>query len=105
MQFILTYKIFQIKGDSLYPELKNGEFVLAKKTNKYKVDDIVIFKKDIIYIKKIKKINQNFVYVVGTDAFSIDSRVFGEIHIDEILYKVVLKLPKIFNIGKFLSLN
>ncbi len=91
-------KIFKIQGNSLYPYLKDGQRVLCTnifKLSKLKNDDIVIFSKTGygVMIKQIKTINHDSCFVQGTDDFSIDSRDFGEIQLDEIQYKLLFKLP------------
>jgi signal peptidase I len=52
----MPYKIIVVKGESMYPYLKNNELLLAVKTNNFSVNDIVIMKNDFdeIIIKRIK---------------------------------------------------
>jgi signal peptidase I len=52
----MPYKIIVVKGESMYPYLKNNELLLAVKSNNFSVNDIVIMKNDYdeIIIKRIK---------------------------------------------------
>ena len=94
-------KIFKIQGNSLHPFVKDGQRVLCTKISKFtrlKIDDIVVFEKNEygLMIKQIKSISWKGFFVQGTDAFSIDSRDFGEIHKDELKYKLLFKIPPPF---------
>ncbi len=91
-------KIFKIKGCSLFPTLEEGDYVLV--LNKFfslKEDDIVIFNhsKYGTLIKKIQKIvNDDKLFVIGTDFDSIDSRTFGEIDKKSVIGKVIFKIKR-----------
>ena len=87
-------QIFKISGDSLYPFYKNGQRVLCRKIfghTAVKVNDTVVFKKEKygLIIKKVTSIQNDGYFVEGTDPLSIDSRLFGTITHQEILYKVL----------------
>lgn len=91
------FKLFKIKGYSLFPLLKEGEVVFCIKIfpfTKIKINDIVVFKhQDNNYmIKKVKEINHKGYFVQGENPDSIDSRNFGEIKREELLYKIIFKL-------------
>lgn len=89
-------KLFKVEGNSLFPLYKNNQLLFTIKSSfiKLKVGDIVIFpKKDFgLMIKKIKEIQDDKYYVIGTNPDSIDSRNFGFISKDDIKYKVICKL-------------
>lgn len=91
------FKLFKIQGFSLFPLLKEGEVVLSMKISyftKIKINDIVVFKhKDNSFmIKKIKETNDKGYFVQGENPDSIDSRNFGELKREELLYKIIFKL-------------
>lgn len=84
--------LFKIKGDSLFPLRKSGQRVVCIKLLKFipiNVGDIVIFEKKGYpkMIKRVEKINKNGYFVKGTIADSIDSRDFGYLRREELLYK------------------
>ena len=89
-------RIFKISGDSLYPLYKHGQRVLCRKILKHsqiKIDDTVVFKKAQygLMIKTVKNIDKNGYHVEGTNPYSIDSRNFGRLSMEELEYKVLLK--------------
>lgn len=88
------FKLFKIKGFSLFPLFKEGEVVLCIKIfsfSKIKINDIIVFNnKDYgLMIKKVKEINENGYFVQGENPSSIDSRNFGELQRKELLYKII----------------
>jgi len=90
-------QLFKISGDSLFPFYKHGERVFCRKVFKrttIKVDDTIVFEKENygLMIKRVKLIEKNSYFVVGTDPLSIDSRNFGALQHHEIKYKVLFKL-------------
>lgn len=91
-------KLFRIEGSSLFPLIKEGEVVFCQKVfffNKIKLNDLVLFnhKTEGFMIKKVTNINNGKYFVKGESPFSIDSRTFGELNKNEILFKVIFKLP------------
>jgi len=91
------FQLFKISGDSLFPFYKSGESVFCRKVFKnttIKVDDTVVFEKANygLMIKKVKLIEKNSYFVVGTAPLSIDSRNFGALQHQEIRYKVLFKV-------------
>ncbi|MDD3324369.1 MAG: S26 family signal peptidase [Sulfurospirillaceae bacterium] len=89
-------KLFKVKGDSLYPLLKDKEVILALKVTSFfsfKIGNIVIFEKDgKAMMKKVKRIEKDGVFVEGTSPYSADSRTFGLIPSCIITHKVLFKL-------------
>jgi signal peptidase I len=63
------YKIVVVLGNSMYPTLKNGNVVLAKKTKNFRKGDIVIAKNDFqeIIIKRIAYMPQEYYYYIMTE--------------------------------------
>jgi phage repressor protein C with HTH and peptisase S24 domain len=93
-------KILKIKGDSLFPEFRDGDFVVIAKSplfiKKLIQGDIIAFqhKKYGVLIKKILDVSEQGINVIGNLEESIDSRVFGRIQPDTIIGKVVLHIPR-----------
>lgn len=88
-------KLFKIEGSSLHPILKDGEVVLCMKIfsfTKINIDDIVVFSHKIegLMIKRVTNISSTGYHVQGENPFSIDSRNFGELKKDQLLYKKIL---------------
>jgi phage repressor protein C with HTH and peptisase S24 domain len=88
------FRVFKIYGDSLYPLYKNGQRVLclkiSKRTSIDTNDTILFYNKNYgLMIKQIKKIENNLYYVEGTSPYSIDSRDFGALTLEEIQFKVL----------------
>lgn len=91
-------KLFRVEGKSLTPLFKGGELVLGIKPNflfPIKKNDIVTFHHQSVgtMIKRVKHISNSKVFVEGTIPQSMDSRIFGEICLSNIEYKIFFKLP------------
>ena len=58
------YKIIVVRGDSMYPTLKNGQILLAKKYTNLDKGDIVIAKNDFseVIIKRILYVPEEYYY-------------------------------------------
>ncbi|MDC3121734.1 nickel-type superoxide dismutase maturation protease [Prochlorococcus sp. AH-716-J21] len=105
--FLGLRKIAIINGESMLPNLKEGDIVFFKKykknKSKLKNRQIVIFNhpfKNINLIKRINSINQNNIEVLGDNLeFSEDSNKFGLINNEKIIGIVTSKLiiPKLKN--------
>lgn len=90
-------RLFRIDGVSLYPHFREGEVVICRKLyafNKIKVNNFVLFKHEDegMMIKRVSHINEKGFYVKGENPFSRDSRDFGELQKEQLLYKVFMKL-------------
>jgi nickel-type superoxide dismutase maturation protease len=90
-------RLIKVTGNSLWPEYREGDFVLIVKIPfsifRYHVGDVVVFRHALygILIKKVERIQaQNGgLFVVGFHPDSVDSRQFGAVHPQSILGKVV----------------
>lgn len=117
--FVLVIALFVVKryffcpvrvdGDSMYPTLKDGEYVLMKITDDVEVGDIVILHVDYEYdmtseyiIKRVAKIAPSgSVYVLGDNAkVSHDSRQCGYFPKEIIRGKVIFEFKKLGIGGK-----
>ena len=75
----VPFKIIVVKGDSMLPNLKNNELLLAVKTNNFSVNDIVVAKNDFreTIIKRIKFVDDDKYYYV-IDLHTENIEVFDE---------------------------
>lgn len=90
-------RLFKVKGDSLDPYFKDKETLLCRKLfsfNRIAVNDFVVFKhdKEGMMIKRVDEIKEKGFYVKGETPFSLDSRNFGLLTKDQLLFKVMFKL-------------
>lgn len=89
-------KLFKVEGSSLYPLIKEDEVLLCFKLfsfNTIKVNDFVLFKDKTrgFMVKKVTSISDKGYFVKGETPLSYDSRNFGALKKEELLYKVVYK--------------
>ena len=135
IMLVNPYKLIVVRGNSMYPTLKNGNILLGKKSNYFKRGDIVVAQNDAFetIIKRIKYVGgdnyyysfnknsaeftliedcsyanlykiisleeqsimhlvvpKNQYYILGDNRDeSDDSRRFGSIHKESIIYKIV----------------
>lgn len=133
--YLQPYKVVVVVGQSMYPTLKNGQIVLAKRESRYNKGDIVVIRDDegFIIVKRILFVPGDYYYYIldsdkfemrflldnsfrnvlqaksqygdaveeyklGKDSYFVvgdnysnsdDSRRFGPIHEENIIYKVV----------------
>lgn len=85
------FVIRRVVGTSMLPALKPNQIVLAYKTRRFKVGDIVIVAHDgKEKIKRISELQAGKVFVVGdNEAESTDSRQFGWLNTRQLIAKVV----------------
>lgn len=88
---------FRIKGNSMFPTFKAGDKILVNKLSyffsKPKIGDVVVLKKEKFIIKRIAKIKEKKVFMIGDNKEgSTDSRSFGWINRGEIAGKVIFKI-------------
>lgn len=87
----------KVVGHSMEPSIIDGQTVLVSSFpylfSKPKISDIVVLKKEKYIIKRITKIRENKIFVVGDNKKdSTDSRKFGWVDKNKILGKVILKI-------------
>lgn len=88
------YERYRIQGNSMLPELKDGDEVLVTPNETYQIGDIIVaqhpFKQSVVLIKRISELDENSVYLIGDNpAESTDSRTLGKIPRKDILGKVI----------------
>ncbi|RCK73858.1 MAG: hypothetical protein ANABAC_2932 [Anaerolineae bacterium] len=94
-------RLLRVRGQSLSPEIKDGDFVLALKLPIFfpiRTGDLIVFQKPAygILIKRVEDCpeGKNTFWVRGTHPDSLDSRIFGAVYPNEVLGKVVLHLSQ-----------
>src|SRR5690349_3155031 len=91
-------RAIRVEGDSMLPNLKNGDGILIDADAFISAGDIVLakhpFKKSVIILKRLAEIdaNGNYFLVGDNPAESTDSRTFGAISAKHILGKAVSRL-------------
>ena len=90
------FQILRIQGNSMSPEYQNGDFVLIVRTCRPKVGDVIVFHNQLYgrLIKRIEKITEQGIYVIGTGANSLDSRRLGPVSPDKALGKVIWHIKR-----------
>jgi nickel-type superoxide dismutase maturation protease len=87
-----------VEGDSMLPNLKNGDGILIDPDAEIAAGDIIIakhpFKKSVILLKRLAEIDENGNYFLVGDnpSESTDSRTFGAVSAKHILGKAVCRL-------------
>ena len=87
-----------VEGDSMLPNLKNGDGILIDPDAEIAAGDIIIarhpFKKSVILLKRLARIDENGNYFLVGDnpSESTDSRTFGAVSAKHILGKAVCRL-------------
>ncbi|MGB9641003.1 MAG: S24/S26 family peptidase [Anaerolineales bacterium] len=92
----MIFKIWRVRGDSMSPEIQEGDFVVVSKIPfliDLSVGDRIVFHhpKYGILIKRIDKLDPHhqLYWLVGTHPESLDSHKIGPIREDQIYGKVI----------------
>ncbi len=98
------FGVVKVDGNSMYPTLKDGEYVLMRITDEVEVGDVIILHVDYEYemeseyiIKRVTEITEDeSVYVLGDNAeYSFDSRHCGYFPKEIIRGKVIFEFKRI----------
>ncbi len=90
-------KVVKVEGNSMFPYLKNGQFVIIRKTKKIKVGDVICFhdpeNEGNLLIKRVQASSEDHYFVIGDNLpNSRDSRHFGMIPSETIIGKLLFKV-------------
>jgi signal peptidase I len=93
------FRLIKIRGNSIAPYLKDGDFAVIRKHHKqmsFKIGEFIVFHQN-GYGTLIKQIHamdehENSLTVHGLDNFSTDSRLFGDISPDQVMGKVIFRI-------------
>ena len=95
-------RLIKVKGDSLVPDFREGDFVVTIKIPllwyKLHPGDIVVFRHPEygLMIKKVEHLSLDgeSLFVIGTHPDSIDSRRFGAVPMRNLIGKVIWHVHK-----------
>lgn len=95
-------KLLRVAGDSLLPVFQDGDFVLVSKIPylfaPVQEGDVIAFRHPAYgtLIKRVQSVqlDKDEIRVIGTHAYSVDSRRFGPIHTRDVLGKVIWHIKK-----------
>lgn len=85
------FQLLRIQGESMTPEYQDGDFVLIMRVSRPKVGQVIVFHNQLYgtLIKRIEKITEQGIYVLGTGENSLDSRRLGPVDPATLLGKVI----------------
>lgn len=85
------FRFLRIQGESMTPEYQDGDFVLIMRVRRPKVGQVIVFHNQLYgtLIKRIEKITEQGIYVVGTAENSLDSRRLGPVRPERVQGKVI----------------
>jgi signal peptidase I len=95
-------KLLRVAGNSLLPVFQDGDFVLVSKIPylfaPVRTGDVIAFRHPTYgtMIKQVQsvRLDKDEIHVIGTHIYSVDSRRFGPIHINDVLGKVIWHIKK-----------
>jgi phage repressor protein C with HTH and peptisase S24 domain len=91
-------KFIKVTGSSLYPEYKEGDYVMVITVpfSPFKRGDTIVFRQSEygVMIKNIEKVDSDKILVAGNHPNSVDSRQFGPIDRVDVIGKVVWHIKK-----------
>ncbi len=87
------FRVLRIRGESMSPKYQSGDFVLLRSVwgGRFKRGDVIAFSNQLYgtLIKRINKITDEGIYVLGTGENSLDSRRLGPVNPDVVVGKVI----------------
>lgn len=89
-----------VEGLSMVPSFAPGERLLVRYGGTFTIDDVVLVQRpDQIDVKRINKVIDDRIYVIGDNLdVSIDSRHYGPVSAEQILAKVIWRLPRFLRV-------
>ena len=89
-------RILRIQGESMTPEYRDGDFILIWRVSLPKVGDEIVFYNQLygLLIKRIEKITEQGIYVIGTGGNSLDSRRLGPVDPGKVQGKVIWHIKR-----------
>jgi len=95
-------RLLKIQGHSLYPDFREGEFVLTAgvpfPSGKIRAGDVIIFRQPGFgkLIKRVKRVQEDghAFDVCGTQIESTDSRDFGPVPLENVSGKVIWHIQR-----------
>lgn len=86
------FALRRVLGESMYPALEHGQWILVKRCTRYRVGEVVVFRRgQDERIKRVSSVENEFYYVLGDNPnYSKDSRDYGYISQKDVVGKVVV---------------
>lgn len=85
------FALYRVEGTSMLPTLRPGQRVLVYRWGRPRVGDLIVFKKEArTMVKRVVKVEGEWVEVGADNAKGAGSEEFGRVHRREILGKVAL---------------
>ena len=90
-------RLLKVRGQSLYPEYRDGDYVLAARvpfpSGKIKSGNVIVFRQPVhgLLVKRVQKVLDDGAAfeVRGTQIDSTDSRNFGPVPLTQVKGKVI----------------
>lgn len=90
---LLPFRLYRVKGKSMAPAIKPGAFLLGSVWIKPKPGHVVVVKREPLSIKRVKKIENQKVWIEGDNKIaSTDSRSYGFVNVEDIKAVIFMKL-------------
>jgi phage repressor protein C with HTH and peptisase S24 domain len=88
------FRIFKVSGESMKPNFKSNHFVLTRKTNNIKENDVVVINLDHYgnILKRVSSIGQNGVKLQSDNPIYESTSTFGSHEVSKIVGKVIFKI-------------
>lgn len=95
------FMVAKVEGSSMQPQLKAGDLILLRKTQKLKVGQVAIARRpdrpNLLVIKRVKAVTKNGYWLEGDNqSESDDSRIFGEVEKNLILGRFIFRYWPLF---------
>ncbi len=93
--FPIMFRILRVAGDSMSPEYQEGDFVVIATSpffsRRLRDGDVIVFRHQHYgaLIKRVQRIADEGIYVVGAQEDSLDSSRLGPVHRGNVRGKVV----------------
>ena len=90
------FRVLRIQGESMSPEYQTGDFVLIVRRAHPKIGDVIVFHNQLygLLIKRVEKVTEQGIYVIGTGEHSLDSRRLGPVSPDKVQGKVIWHIKR-----------
>ena len=90
------FRIVKVVGDSMEPELSNGDYVITRKPRSIRPGFMYVVNHSDLgrIVKWLTKIDDKSYYFAGGNGESIGTDVMGPVTKDRILGKVILRIRK-----------
>ncbi len=86
---LMPFSLFVVQERSMVPEIKPGEYVLTVNWYDLRIKDIIVFKRNgQNYIKRVRKIVKDLIYVSGDN--QKESAKMSPVRRSEIVGRVIL---------------